>query len=95
MTALSDLAMALRNGSTLAWCLKHAPDGDADGVIEREWRAETNPDALYRIVPLAEINANPAAVQVVLTACWRAITADEFRAAVPCPRIARIAARAK
>lgn len=40
MTPLAQLLAALRSGSTLAWLLVHAPDGDADAAVRRAWEGE-------------------------------------------------------
>lgn len=44
------LVTAAERGDLLAWCVEHAPDGDADAAVRRAWEASAHPWYMLAIV---------------------------------------------
>ena len=66
--------LLLKRGSTLAWVLKHAPDGDRDAALARAWNEEKNVRTLGRFAwdfhPLARVRLSHGGLTVLLSRCY-------------------------
>ncbi len=85
---LVTLGAAIRAGSTLAWCLEHAPDGDVDALIARAWNEASCELAMTNLGSWANS-------QRVLVACsgfpLRSLeAADAIRRSIPAPTLAEL-----
>lgn len=88
MTALTELAKALRDRTTLGWCVKHAPDGDADGALKRAWETEPRGGP---VLAVAVLGRHPIALNYALAvALGDRPTADELRRNIPRPAFAEL-----
>lgn len=100
-----ELLLALRGDNTLAWSLKHAPDGDRDAALRRAWERETfapmliycleriggdaGERAFHSIYATSDEKRCPCLAGAGLTACSKCCNA--IRAAVACPSYAELA----
>jgi hypothetical protein len=92
VTALADLVAAVRSQTVLAWCLRHAPDGDTDAAVARAWAACDDPFALLHVARRVDYDvwrvAFAAYYAHVRDVCGRpgaAGSCDAIRAAVAAP----------
>lgn len=91
MTALSELADALRDNTTLAWCVKYAPDGNADAAVKHAWDAEPRGGPVLVIAVKWCTPPCEAALDYALAvALGKRPPADELRRYIPCPTFAQL-----
>lgn len=100
VSALMELLLALRSDGTLAWSLKHAPDGDRDAALRRAWESETLPTTLiYCAEFIDDSDAEYAFNSISERKCgcvtglkWTACQpcCDAIRAVVSCPSYAEL-----
>jgi len=92
---IEELVTARRRGATLAWAMRHAPDGDADAALRRAWDASIADTAMRDLVARLHVGVDwkglhcaPGCFNPRCPGCARNI-----RARLPPPTFAAILAK--